>query len=334
MSTPENEQAVIVLIKSMGLVTTIETAVRAAGSRCIIVQDIESALGDAHQALIALVEAAAFDLDDVTSRLRPAGVDVVAIVNDEPSQETIAAWKAGATTIVWPLAVQASELADAIRRLLERSTRNYASFLKATWDINEAFLKNMVLLERRNMELEEELSSASQETIDESKPKAILVVEDEEDVAQFMTDMLHAASYQVTVASNGMDALELFFDHRYDLVLTDKNLPGMTGIELTRSLKQVRKDIPVIMVTGYATVESAIEAVDLGMAAYIQKPFSSRELLNKVAEILDERERMERAKQYLMRFKTRNKEFLDQYRVIRMELRRRLTEATGIDPDD
>ncbi|MCD6497679.1 MAG: response regulator [Deltaproteobacteria bacterium] len=333
MTTSSNEQNIIVLIRSKGLVSTIETAVRAAGGHCVVVENIESALERAAEASIALVEAAAFDIAAITKNLRSTGVDVVAIVDDEPSERTIEAWKAGATTLIWPLAVQASDLADALRRLLERSTRNYAAFLKATWDINESFLKNMVLLERRNMELEEELNSTGQEAIEEGKPKAILVVEDERDVAQFMMDMLQVTGYQVTVAANGMDALELFFDHRYDLVLTDKNLPGMTGIELTRSLKQVRKDVPVIMVTGYATVESAIEAVDLGMAAYIQKPFSSKELLNKVAKILEDRAKSERAKQYLMRFKTRNKEFLDQYRLIRMELRHRLTDATGIDPD-
>jgi DNA-binding NtrC family response regulator len=102
----------------------------------------------------------------------------------------------------------------------------------------------------------------------------IMVVDDEESIRQFLVEMLKAAGYTDVVAvESGEAALLQLASDSFDLAVIDKNMPGVGGLEV---LKRCRRDQPncqVVLITAYGSLESAMQAIDLGAFAYITKPF-------------------------------------------------------------
>ncbi len=112
-------------------------------------------------------------------------------------------------------------------------------------------------------------------------PKArILCVDDEEVVLDSFRKILVLDGYSVDTVMSGKEALGLIQSHHYDFVFTDLKMPEMSGEEVTKAVKHLRPDIDVIIITGYATVESAVECMKYGAMDYIQKPFTEDELLD------------------------------------------------------
>jgi len=107
----------------------------------------------------------------------------------------------------------------------------------------------------------------------------ILVVDDEEIMQEVLGDLLRSEGYEVDCAGSGEKGLDLFTEHEYDLVILDIMLPGESGIVVLERLKQINPDQPVIMITAYASVENAIEAMKKGADEYITKPFKNDEVL-------------------------------------------------------
>ncbi len=107
----------------------------------------------------------------------------------------------------------------------------------------------------------------------------ILCVDDEEVILDSFRKILVVDGYSVDTVENGKEALNLIQNHHYDFVFTDLKMPEMDGIDVTKAVKHVRPDIDVIIITGYATVESAVETMKFGAMDYVQKPFSEDELL-------------------------------------------------------
>ena len=91
---------------------------------------------------------------------------------------------------------------------------------------------------------------------------------------------------QVDWAETGIRALELFHQKRYDLLLADLRLPDIDGIEVIKEVKQQQPQTGVIVITGYSTVNSAVEAMKLGAADYLQKPFTDDEVKAAIHEAL------------------------------------------------
>jgi DNA-binding NtrC family response regulator len=119
----------------------------------------------------------------------------------------------------------------------------------------------------------------------------ILVVDDEPQVAETLLDILVHEGLQVEVAENGRQALDLLMNgHRFDLIITDMKMPEMDGLELLRHVRQLKENLPVIVLTGYATVENGLEAIREGVFNYISKPFSVRLLMNVVHEALKDKD--------------------------------------------
>jgi signal transduction histidine kinase len=100
----------------------------------------------------------------------------------------------------------------------------------------------------------------------------ILVVEDEEIIRLMFQQTFESWGFKVDVAENGKDALEMCHQKKYQIVVTDLNMPVMDGMELLKRLKSKWPNIEVIVITGYATIESAIEAMKLGAYDFILKP--------------------------------------------------------------
>ncbi len=108
----------------------------------------------------------------------------------------------------------------------------------------------------------------------EFKKPVILVVDDESDVCEMIVTILYEEGYVIDMANSGKDAVKKVKDGNVDFVLLDIMMPEMDGIETLQQIKAVRPDIPVVMITAYATLKTAQEALRLGAYDYITKPFN------------------------------------------------------------
>jgi len=128
--------------------------------------------------------------------------------------------------------------------------------------------------------------------------KSILIVDDEEIIRNVLRRKLEqTTAYKVYTADDGVVALDMFKEQPVDLVISDLLMKEMNGIELLRNLKSIEPSIPVIIITGYGTLDDAIEAIHLGAEDFIKKPFDINEVLEtidktfrKLAEEADQRE--------------------------------------------
>ncbi len=124
------------------------------------------------------------------------------------------------------------------------------------------------------------------------EPKAqprILVVDDEPQVVQIFHELLAQRGYAVEVSSDGDDAIRRVTTGKFDLVLTDINLPGVDGLEVVRAAKAADKDTCVILITGYASTTTAIDALRQGAYDYITKPFDLWETAKAIERGLESR---------------------------------------------
>ncbi len=102
----------------------------------------------------------------------------------------------------------------------------------------------------------------------------ILVVDDDLGMRTALNEALCRKGYRVDLAGSGREALDMFHDMRYRLVISDMKMPGMDGVELMRGLKKIEPTIPVLLITAFGTVQKAVEAVKEGAVDFIQKPFA------------------------------------------------------------
>jgi two-component system, OmpR family, copper resistance phosphate regulon response regulator CusR len=114
----------------------------------------------------------------------------------------------------------------------------------------------------------------------------LLLVEDERKVASFIARALRENSYAVDVAETGEKALELGTDVTYDAILLDVRLPGLSGVEVCRELRQQGIEAPVLMLTARGLVEQRVEGLDAGADDYLTKPFVLAELLARVRALV------------------------------------------------
>jgi two-component system, OmpR family, alkaline phosphatase synthesis response regulator PhoP len=111
----------------------------------------------------------------------------------------------------------------------------------------------------------------------------VLVVDDEGAIRYSVSKTLQRVGYNVNEAASGEDALDLMTKNNYDVVLTDIRMPGLTGVELLRRIKDQAPDAIVILMTGYASLGTAVEALRLGAHDYLIKPSSSQDIRQSVA---------------------------------------------------
>lgn len=114
----------------------------------------------------------------------------------------------------------------------------------------------------------------------------VLIVDDEPDMAENLQRMLQGSGYEAVVETQSLRALECVERERPDLILTDLRMPGLDGIALLEQIRQRQAQVPVIMLTAYASVDSAVEAMQKGASDYVAKPCSREELVLKVQKAL------------------------------------------------
>jgi CheY-like chemotaxis protein len=118
----------------------------------------------------------------------------------------------------------------------------------------------------------------------EAAEKPVLVVDDEEIVRDSVTEWLKSEGYNVDSAEDGLEALKKIKEGEYDVVVLDMKLPGMDGLAVLRQVHETNPDIKVIIITAYASVETAVQALKAGAVDYIIKPFEPEKLEASVAK--------------------------------------------------
>jgi CheY-like chemotaxis protein len=157
------------------------------------------------------------------------------------------------------------------------------------------------------LEFTDEAKSLKRVAVEEPRAK-ILAVDDEPIVLDSFRKILVLAGYSVDTVETGKEAIGLIQKNDYDFVFTDLKMPEMDGLDVTKAVKHLRPDIDVIMITGYATIESAVDAMKYGAMNYVQKPFTGDELVEFVNASLHRRqdriERQMRPKVHLVTYRT------------------------------
>jgi len=121
---------------------------------------------------------------------------------------------------------------------------------------------------------------------------SILVVDDELLVRDLLYDFFNEQGWEISVAESGAKALNVLNSKKIDLVLTDLKMPEMDGMDLTLRVREEFPDIPVMVMTGYPSVDSAIAALRARVSDYITKPFNINELLKSMAAQIEEHRRI------------------------------------------
>ena len=112
----------------------------------------------------------------------------------------------------------------------------------------------------------------------------ILVVDDEQEFLSLIQKRLSRRNMEVATADNGADALELARQQHFDVVLMDVRMPGMDGLAALRQLKEIRPQLPVILLTGHASLGVAVNGMELGAFDYMLKPVAINELIIKLED--------------------------------------------------
>jgi len=116
----------------------------------------------------------------------------------------------------------------------------------------------------------------------------ILIIDDEKNIRTTLRQSLKQ-DYEVETAVNGEDGVAKIKENDFELVLLDMKLPGIDGMEVLKKMRKLDKQADVIMITGFANVETAVEAMKLGAIDYLRKPFSPEEIRGLVKEVMDRR---------------------------------------------
>ena len=122
---------------------------------------------------------------------------------------------------------------------------------------------------------------------EESRRARILVVDDEESIRDLLRLVLTGEGYSVVTANDGEEAIEHLEAQRFDLVITDLVMPTVNGVEVLRAAKRIDPNYPVIVITGYPSVETVTELVRLGAGDYLTKPFNVDVVIVTVAKLLE-----------------------------------------------
>ena len=121
----------------------------------------------------------------------------------------------------------------------------------------------------------------------------VLLVDDEERFLNTTKILLEKRGTVTYTATNGVDALKAMNEHRIDVVILDVKMPGLDGVEVLRKAKQKHPLVEFIMLTGHATVESAVEGLKLGAFDYVKKPCDISVLMAKINNAYDKKHAME-----------------------------------------
>lgn len=118
--------------------------------------------------------------------------------------------------------------------------------------------------------------------------RQILVVDDDELVSEYLGALLEAESYEVVVLNEPVAALKYFKEHPddFDLIITDQVMPGLTGVEISKAILELRPGMPILLITGYSEKITAENAKSFGLSGFFSKPINEDQFLNKISNLV------------------------------------------------
>ena len=118
----------------------------------------------------------------------------------------------------------------------------------------------------------------------------ILIVDDSESIRRVLNDVLRSNGYHTALAASGEEAIALMREDIFDIAIADLKMGEVNGLDILKVVKDISPDIEVIMITGYATIDTAVEAMKLGAYDFITKPINIEELLMIINKAMEKRE--------------------------------------------
>ena len=119
-------------------------------------------------------------------------------------------------------------------------------------------------------------------------PQRVLVIDDELDMLMLLRMIIEDnTDYEVETTNNPSEALKMIRENEYDLIISDLKMPGMDGLELCDEVREIDKDLPLIMITAYGSLETSEEAMKKGVADFITKPFRKDSILFTMRRVLE-----------------------------------------------
>jgi DNA-binding NtrC family response regulator len=288
--------------------------------------DAQTAIGAVHgqDVAVAIVTADHPGAPKVVERLTSARPDIQVLLATDMGIErqiVLALW-GGASGVLEFRTQSKNEIVLEIQEWIgrHRQVMRERDLLTRLHALNEEFLRTIVAAEKRAIELEEKLEAARRPAeAPEEGPTQLLLVDDEPVVHDLLKTIL--SKHECTSVMDGESAIKAIWEKGFHVVITDKNLPGMGGLEVMQQIKQLAPETDVVMITGYSSKEAAMRALELGASAYIEKPFDDIKLVReRIDKVIEHRRRQQKGQRYLNLIKDRNKEFLDRYRVLRADL--------------
>ena len=117
------------------------------------------------------------------------------------------------------------------------------------------------------------------------EPFKLLIIDDSDEILTVLTNFFTKKKFKVVSASNGLDALKHIEkkDARFDLIITDQVMPGLTGVEISQKILELRPSIPILLITGYSEKITAENAKSFGLSGFFSKPINEDLFLNKIS---------------------------------------------------
>ena len=118
--------------------------------------------------------------------------------------------------------------------------------------------------------------------------KRILIIDDEQPILHFLSKILEESGYSIHQSFSSNQSLNIFLENPqyFDLIITDMGMPGLTGLDLSKKIKEIRPSIPIILCTGYSSEVTAENYIDKGLNGFLTKPFNKQSLLNEISRVL------------------------------------------------
>ncbi len=114
----------------------------------------------------------------------------------------------------------------------------------------------------------------------------IMIIEDDEEMRSLLEDFFEAEGFKTDSASNGADALRILSKNHFDLVITDIRMPGLTGLDILPTIRRLKPEIPIIVMTAYASDDARRRSLERGATAYLEKPVHLSKLRTVIREIM------------------------------------------------
>lgn len=143
---------------------------------------------------------------------------------------------------------------------------------------------------------------------EEKEEIRILYVDDEEDARKVFFDVLKYKGYEVDTAKDGYEAIEKVKKESYNIILTDIKMPGLSGIDIFKEIRKINPDLPVLMITGYPRMETAVELMKLGAFTYISKPINLDALYREIEVALEKGKLIRKNRELFQNLQRVNKE--------------------------